>query len=67
MELARVAKTPVRIFLLLQHTGHENPQLLDRLPGQLCKKGVDSEVRQVDDEFQRGGYQMLVCTKPRRR
>jgi hypothetical protein len=60
LELVRVARAQVRVFPLLEHTGRSDPPLLDRLREQLSALGIDSEVREVGYEFQRGGKQMLV-------
>jgi len=50
----------VRVFPLLEHTGRTDVQLLDHLRAQLAESGIDSEVRPVSYEFQRGGNQMLL-------
>jgi len=60
LELVRVARAQVRIFPLLEHTGRGDPRLLQQLRRQLAERGIDSEVRPVGYEFQRGGNQMLV-------
>lgn len=62
LELVRVTRSQVRVFPLLQHTGHSDPQLLDYLCSQLSASGIHTQMRPVDYEFQRGGNQMLVLT-----
>jgi len=54
LELVRVARAQVRIFPLLEHTGRGDPRLLQQLRRQLAERGIDSEVRPVGYEFQRG-------------
>lgn len=60
LELVRVTRAQVRVFPLLEHTGRTDEQLLDHLRAQLAESGIDSEVRPVSYEFQRGGNQMLL-------
>lgn len=63
LELARVARKEVRLFPLLEHTGRSDPQLLEHLRAQLAERGIDTDIRPVDYEFQRGGNQMLLLQK----
>lgn len=60
LELNRVARAQVRLFPLVEHTGRSNEKLLDQLRARLNEYGVDSDIRRVDYEFQRGASQMLV-------
>lgn len=60
LELVRVTRGQVRVFPLLEHSGRTDPQLLDYLRVQLTERGIDSEVRPVGYEFQRGASAMLV-------
>ena len=64
LELVRAARTQVRVFPLLDHTGASDPDGLDALREQLKARGVTSEVRRVPYEFQRGGHHMLVLHPP---
>jgi len=63
LELVRVTRSQVRVFPLLEHTGRSDPQALDYLRSQLTARGIDTQIRQVDYEFQLGGDQMLVFTR----
>jgi hypothetical protein len=58
-ELLRVAREEVRVFPLID-TAYVRYPGLDDLRRRLAASGVDSEVRRVDYEFQRGGNEMLV-------
>jgi hypothetical protein len=59
-ELCRVARRSVRVFPLLLHTtGAPYPEL-DAMRRALGADGVDSELRPVPYELQRGGDHMLV-------
>jgi SAM-dependent methyltransferase len=59
-ELCRVARRAVRVFPLLLHTtGAPYPEL-DPLRRALAGHGIDSELRRVPYELQRGGDHMLV-------
>jgi len=58
LELARVAEE-VRAFPLLDTAGVPYPHL-DELRAQLAAAGVETEVRRVEFEFQRGGDRLLV-------
>ena len=58
-ELLRVAREEVRVFPLID-TAYVRHPALDDLRRRLAADGVDSEVRRVDYEFQRGGDEVLV-------
>ncbi len=58
-ELLRVAREEVRVFPLID-TAYVRHPALDVLRRRLAADGVDSEVRRVDYEFQRGGDEVLV-------
>jgi hypothetical protein len=58
-ELVRVAREEVRVFPLID-TAYVRYPALDDLRRRLAGAGVDSEVRRVDYEFQRGGDEVLV-------
>jgi hypothetical protein len=58
-ELARVAREEVRVFPLID-TAYVRYPALDDLRRRLAARGVESEVRRVDYEFQRGGNEVLV-------
>lgn len=60
-ELVRVARE-VRVFPLVA-MGSAAPLDLDDLRCALAADGVDTEVRGVGYEFQRGGREMLVCRR----
>jgi hypothetical protein len=63
-ELVRVAAEEVRLFPLID-TAYVRHPALDDLRRGLAAEGVDSEVRRVDYEFQRGGDEVLVLRAPR--
>ena len=58
-ELLRVAREEVRVFPHID-TAYVRYPALDGLRRRLAADGVDSEVRRVDYEFQRGGDEVLV-------
>jgi len=58
-ELLRVARDEVRVFPLID-TAYVRYPAIDDLRRRLGEDGVDSEVRRVDYEFQRGGDEVLV-------
>jgi hypothetical protein len=58
VELARVAEE-VRAFPLLDTAGVAYPRL-DEVRARLAAAGVETEVRRVDFEFQRGGDRLLA-------
>lgn len=58
-ELLRVAADEVRVFPLID-TAYVRHPAIDDLRRTLAADGVDSEVRRVDYEFQRGGNEVLV-------
>lgn len=60
LELHRVTAGEARVFPLLDQAGRDQRPLVERLRAQLADSGVESEVRTVDYEFQRGGNRMLV-------
>ncbi len=60
LELVRVTSHQVRVFPLLEHTGHRDAQLLDQVLATVREHGITADVREVGYEFQRGGNQMLV-------
>lgn len=60
VELARVAEREVRIFPLVAMGPHRYVRI-DELRSALTIAGIDSEIRSVDYEFQRGADAMLVC------
>jgi hypothetical protein len=62
-ELLRVAREEVRVFPLID-TAYVRYPGLDDLRRRLAATGVDSEVRRVDYEFQRGGDETLVLRHP---
>lgn len=61
-ELMRVARDELRIFPLVAMGAIDYPHL-DTLRRRLANEGIDTDVRSVDYEFQRGGSRMLVCTR----
>ncbi|WP_232664549.1 methyltransferase domain-containing protein [Pseudonocardia sp. TRM90224] len=63
-ELVRVSRVEVRLFPLLGHVDGEPHPGLDALLGRLAERGIRSDVRRVEYEFQRGGDEMLVLTRP---
>lgn len=62
-ELLRVAAEEVRVYPLIDTTYQRYPAL-DGLRRRLGADGVQSEVRRVDYEFQRGGDEVLVLRPP---
>ena len=62
VEMDRTSRGEVRIFPLLSNAGTPNDELLETLRTQLASRGIDSEVRRTDYEFQRGGNQFLVLS-----
>lgn len=63
-ELARVAREEVRVFPLID-TAYVRYPTLDELRRRLAADGLESEVRRVDYEFQRGGNEVLILRPPR--
>jgi hypothetical protein len=63
-ELVRVAREEVRVFPLID-TSYVPYHALDDLRRRLGAEGVDSEVRKLDYELQRGGDEVLILTPPR--
>jgi hypothetical protein len=59
-ELHRVARREVRIFPLIDQGAHPQPALLGDLRQALMVRRIETEVRRVPYEFQRGGNEMLV-------
>jgi hypothetical protein len=64
-ELLRVVRDEVRLFPLID-TAYVRYPAIDDLRRRLDAGGVESEVRRVDYEFQRGGNEVLVLQAPRR-
>jgi hypothetical protein len=62
-ELLRVAREEVRVFPLID-TAYIRHPAIDGLRRRLAAQGVESEVRRVDYEFQRGGNEVLILRKP---
>ncbi len=62
LEMARVSRGQVRIFPLLGHVDGKPYPHLEHLREALTSRGVSTQVRRVDYEFQRGGNEMLVLT-----
>lgn len=60
-EMCRVARQ-VRIFPLLNLAVQQSPHLAP-LPAALQAQGYRTEIVPVNDEFQRGGNQMLVAAR----
>lgn len=58
-ELLRVAREEVRVFPLID-TAYVRYPGIDDLRRRLGADGVESEVRRVDYEFQRGGNEVLI-------
>ena len=58
-DLLRVATDEVRVFPLID-TAYVRYPRLDDLRRRLAASGVESEVRRVDYEFQRGGDEVLI-------
>ena len=56
----RVARGEARIFPLLDQAGRSLDALVEQLRTELGGAGIETEVRSVAYEFQRGGNQMLV-------
>jgi ubiquinone/menaquinone biosynthesis C-methylase UbiE len=63
-ELVRVAREEVRLFPLID-TSYVPYPALDDLRRRLAAGGVDSEVRRIDYELQRGGNEVLILRPPR--
>ena len=62
-ELLRVAREEVRLFPLID-TAYVRHPAIDDLRRRLGAGGVESEVRRVDYELQRGGDEVLILRKP---
>jgi hypothetical protein len=62
LEMARVSRREVRVFPLVDQAGRALPELLDRLLTDLATNGVRGHVNDVDYEFQRGAFHVLVLT-----
>jgi hypothetical protein len=62
-ELLRVASEEVRVFPLID-TAYVRHPAIAALRRRLAADGVDSEVRRVDYEFQRGGDEVLILRPP---
>jgi hypothetical protein len=62
-ELLRVAREEVRVFPLIDTAYVRHPAIED-LRRRLAADGVDSEVRRVDYQFQRGGDEVLILRPP---
>jgi hypothetical protein len=62
-ELLRVAREEVRVFPLID-TAYVRYRGIDDLRRRLGSGGVESEVRRVDYEFQRGGDEVLILRPP---
>ncbi len=62
LEMARVSRGQVRIFPLLGHVDGKPYPHLEHLREALTSRGVGTQVRRVDYEFQWGGNAMLVLT-----
>ncbi|RBY96817.1 hypothetical protein DQ237_09125 [Blastococcus sp. TF02-8] len=58
-EMARVSRTGVRLYPLVDQAGRPHPELVERLIGSLTADGLRVRVRDVDYEFQRGARTML--------
>ncbi len=58
-ELLRVAREEVRVYPLIDTAYVRHPGI-DELRRRLARDGVESEVRPVDYEFQRGGNEVLI-------
>ncbi|MGY2019940.1 hypothetical protein [Nocardia gipuzkoensis] len=58
---ARVSRSEVRVFPLVDHAGARLDDLLDRLRG-FARRGVRSDIAGIDFEFQRGASSMLRLT-----
>jgi hypothetical protein len=63
-ELVRVAREEVRLFPLID-TSYVRHPAVDDLRRRLAAGGVDSEVRGIDYELQRGGNEVLILRPPR--
>lgn len=63
LELVRVARREARVFPLVDSRSRPHPDL-DALRAGLRSAGIETEVRTVGYEFQRGGNQMLACRTP---
>jgi hypothetical protein len=61
-ELVRVTAGEVRCFPLVDLWARRY-HALEELRERLAHAGVDSEIREADYEFQRGGREMLVCSR----
>ena len=62
-ELLRVAREEVRVFPLID-TAYVRHPAVDALRRRLGADGVESEVRRVEYEFQRGGDEVLILRPP---
>ncbi|WP_298990549.1 methyltransferase domain-containing protein [uncultured Pseudokineococcus sp.] len=62
-EMLRVARRQVRVYPLLDASGHALPDLLAGVVADLRRDGVRARVQAVAHEFQRGAGRMLVLER----
>jgi SAM-dependent methyltransferase len=62
VEMLRVCRSEVRVFPLLDQGGHSLDQMTGPLMRLLLRDGIETKIRVVPYEFQRGGNQMLVLS-----
>ncbi|MCW2675523.1 MAG: hypothetical protein JWR70_563, partial [Modestobacter sp.] len=67
LEMVRVSRGQVRIYPLVDQAGQPLPDLLDQLLAMLAAEGLETTVRDVDHEFQRGARTMLQLGLHQRR